>query len=199
MGMVLALRKLSQEDIERFHIHPEIVMSYLFGEEAESFEPDSKINLWNFLKKIVKKQPIVKEKVCIPETLPEDEIDIDKSWHILHYLFTGSANGKTPPGCYLLEGGRVIKDVEIGYGPVYTLDIQQVKEFSAFVFNFDQQTLEQRFNKEEMKKQKIYVAENTSSDFKEELLPYVLENLGCLKNFLVKAVDENKGLMIYMC
>lgn len=196
MGMVLALRKLSQEDIERFHVHPEIVMSYLLGEEAESFDVSPKINLWNFFKK---KQPPVKEKAYIPEALSEDEIDIDKSWHILHYLFTGSANGKTPPGCYLLEGGRIIKDVEIGYGPVYTLDVQQVKEFSDFVCEFDQQTLEQRFNKEEMKKQKIYVAENTSSDFKEELLPYVLENLRCLKNFLVKTVDENKGLMIYMC
>ena len=42
MGMVLVLRKLSQEDIERFHMHPEIVMSYLFGEEAEK-EPLSRI------------------------------------------------------------------------------------------------------------------------------------------------------------
>lgn len=199
MSVILGLRKLSKVEIDILHTHPETVMPYLFGEEAANFNSGIRRNVWNFLKElIIKKKPVL-DKSLIPEFLEEDEIDLDKSWHILHYLFTGSADGNTPPGCYLLEGGSYIDYTDIDYKSVYTYNPPQVKEFLEFVSQFNEQTIKQKFDIDDMNKQQIYIVDSSCLDDKEELLLYTLEYFEILKTFLNKAVKEEKGMIIFMC
>jgi hypothetical protein len=35
-------------------------------------------------------------------------VDIDKGWHGLHFLFTGTADGGEERACYLVRGGEEI-------------------------------------------------------------------------------------------
>lgn len=34
-----------------------------------------------------------------------EEIDVDKSWHLIHFLLTGQAEGGEWPLCFILQGG----------------------------------------------------------------------------------------------
>ena len=36
------------------------------------------------------------------------ELDVDKAWHGLHFLFTGTAEGGDEPACFLTEGGSIL-------------------------------------------------------------------------------------------
>ena len=43
-------------------------------------------------------------------------LELDKSWHVLHFLFTGHPSHGPMPAAALLSGGREIGD-DLGYGP----------------------------------------------------------------------------------
>lgn len=45
----------------------------------------------------------------------DDEEYLDKAWHGLHFLFTGTAWEGDPPLNFLVSGGREIGDVDVGY------------------------------------------------------------------------------------
>src|ERR1700722_3238791 len=45
------------------------------------------------------------------------DLDVDKAWHGLHFLLTGTAWEGAPPLDFIVKGGRQIGDVDVGYGP----------------------------------------------------------------------------------
>jgi len=42
---------------------------------------------------------------------------LDKDWHAVHYVLTGTANGGEPPLSWAVFGRHVLRDVDLGYGP----------------------------------------------------------------------------------
>ncbi len=60
---------------------------------------------------------LLEEDDSLDEDDHEAEADLDKAWHGIHYLLTGTAWKGEPPLCYLVRGGQTIGDVEVGYGP----------------------------------------------------------------------------------
>src|SRR5437763_27473 len=66
----------------------------------------------------------LEELLADPESIVdflEDEgyadLDIDKAWHGIHFLLTGTAWEGSPPLDFLVRGGRQVGDVDVGYGP----------------------------------------------------------------------------------
>ena len=55
------------------------------------------------------------------EAGPGGELDLDKAWHGIHFLLTGSAWEGEEPLCYLLAGGQEVGDEDVGYGPARVL------------------------------------------------------------------------------
>src|SRR5215203_4027303 len=47
---------------------------------------------------------------------PVEEIDLDKSWHGIHYLLTKTAWAGEPPLSFLVLGGAEVGDIDVGYG-----------------------------------------------------------------------------------
>ena len=41
---------------------------------------------------------------------PERSLDIDKAWHGLHFLFTGTADEGDEPACFIVRGGEPLDD-----------------------------------------------------------------------------------------
>ena len=91
------------------------------------------------------------------EAAPET-IDLHKSWHVLHFLFSGRADeGGTPPANFLATGGREIGDDD-GYGPARLLDSRQTAAFSAFLDGLTVETLTARVDGPRMAGLGIYCA-----------------------------------------
>jgi hypothetical protein len=61
----------------------------------------------------------------------EQAVSLEKSWHILHYLFTGHVGPSSAPGDLLLTGEDLGDDV--GYGPPRLHDETTTRDFSRFL------------------------------------------------------------------
>src|SRR5690349_11334743 len=60
--------------------------------------------------------------------LSENRLDLDKAWHGLHFLLTGTDWGGTPPLNFIVAGGETIGDVDVGYGPARAFTPEQLAE-----------------------------------------------------------------------
>jgi hypothetical protein len=91
-----------------------------------------------------------------------DEVDLHKSWHVFHYLFTGRADGGTPPASLLLDGGRPV-GADQGYGPGRLLDPAETAAFARFIGGLTSTELVRRINAPRMAALGIYCAGNGDS------------------------------------
>ncbi|MEU4424026.1 YfbM family protein [Actinoplanes sp. NPDC024001] len=87
--------------------------------------------------------------------MPEPELDLDKSWHGLHYLLTGTAWEIGPgAGAAILGGEEVGEDG--GYGPPRVLGPEAVRSISAALAAIDPAALRERFDPAAMTTAEIY-------------------------------------------
>lgn len=62
------------------------------------------------------------------------DIHLDKAWHGIHFVLTGSAWGGEPPLNFLVLGGSEVGDVDVGYGPARaftSVEVRQIHEALA--------------------------------------------------------------------
>ena len=121
--------------------------------------------------------------------------DLDKAWHGLHFLLTGSAEGGPEPWGYLLEGGESIGAVDVGYGPARALRPAQVASFAAALSAVSPDELRKRFDPTAMRRAGIYPDIWRPED--PEPLEYVLYYYGALRAFVERASSRHKGIIIY--
>ena len=125
--------------------------------------------------------------------------DLDKAWHGIHWLLTGSADGGDEPLCFLLAGGKTVGDVDIGYGPARTLTSEQVAAWDVALSHISREELARRFNPKAMRDADIYPqiwARNIKGE--EDTLDYLLQAYGNLRDFVATARKERSGLLVYL-
>lgn len=125
--------------------------------------------------------------------------DLDKAWHGLHWLLTGTEYGGKEPLCFLLAGGRPIGDVDVGYGPARAISSNEVVAWDDALKQISGDELSRRFDPKAMLKAKIY-PEIWARSLKgeEDTLAYLLEYYATLKQFVVAARKEQSGLLVYL-
>lgn len=123
-------------------------------------------------------------------------IDLDKAWHGIHFLLTGSVWGGQEPLCYLIEGGEQVGDIDVGYGPARILMPDQVKRFGEALSKITVEDLRAKFNPQALEKEQIY-PNIWGQDLEEDGgLGYLLEYFEILKSFTKQVGNENKGIII---
>ncbi len=131
----------------------------------------------------------------------DDKIDLDKSWHGLHFLFTETAHDGQPPSCFLLKGGRQIGDIEVGYEPARFISTSEVAEFDGFLDAVDVQTLTQRYDPKRMNELEIYPEiwqGLREGEILPDLLVYLLENFRELRKFVNRAKVQSKNIILWL-
>lgn len=89
------------------------------------------------------------------DALPENAlVDLDKSWHAIHFLLTGEAGPAALPAGALLAGKDVGEDN--GYGPARLLDAADVSAFAAFLSLKPDDFVERTFDFEALQNADIY-------------------------------------------
>lgn len=121
-------------------------------------------------------------------------LDLHKSWHILHYLFTGSADGGAAPADTLLAGGREVGE-DLGYGPPRVLDSAGAQAFASFLDTVTVADLQTRIDARRMEQLGIYCAEDgDAADLAEEVAHY----LPLLKDYVAAAAARRECLVIWL-
>lgn len=126
---------------------------------------------------------------------PEKHVDVDKAWHGLHFLFTGTADGGRAPACYLTEGGEDLDDEGSGRA----LRPKQVKVFAEYLDELTPEILTRRYDPQRMMELDIYPGgweNDPSGDFNP--LQWLLDYFADIQDFVKKAAAAGDGLVIHV-
>ncbi|WP_395751684.1 YfbM family protein [Prosthecobacter sp.] len=128
----------------------------------------------------------------------DDDLDIDKTWHVLHFLFTGFAwDGGFPAG-FLLSCGEPVGDVDVGYGPARSFTPREVKQISQFLTNLKPAAVRDRLKPALMKKFEIYPGPWKGDEKVEEEWPYFEGGLEDTIAFVREAAEKDLALLVYI-
>ncbi|MFM9862429.1 MAG: YfbM family protein [Micropepsaceae bacterium] len=119
-----------------------------------------------------------------------DALELDKSWHVLHYLFTGKAWDGPLPAAALLSGGREVGE-DLGYGPARVLSAKETQAFAQYLGAQSEAALVKKLNVPKMQSMDIYCADD---DAQEDLNHYFPQ----LKSYVSDAAAKGQGLLIWM-
>lgn len=133
------------------------------------------------------------------EVPASQELDLDKTWHGLHFLLTGEAWGGQEPICYILAAGEQIGDEEehdAGYGPARGLYVSQVKAFAQALAAITKQEVSSRYNGRQMMVLELYP--RGWEEEPDEMREWLLASYDKLQRFVVQAAANNKALLVWL-
>lgn len=119
--------------------------------------------------------------------------DIDKAWHIIHFLLNDDPWKGPWPTVGAVLGGTELSEEEVGYGPARYLTPPQVAEVAAALADIPGSTLWSRFDVARIQAADIYPKGWTAGD-----APYVLEHYSSLQKYLRDAAQAGDGMILYL-
>jgi hypothetical protein len=120
--------------------------------------------------------------------MPEPELDLEKSWHGIHYLLTGTAWGTEAGAGAAILGGEEI-GVDDGYGPARILRPELVRTIAMALDGLDLVALRARFDPAAMSSAGIYPDLWADNEFDTYLAP----NFTKLRQFYQTAAANGSG------
>lgn len=125
-----------------------------------------------------------------------DEGDADKSWHAIHYLLTGTAEGGSFPLSFILNGGQQLGDEEVGYGPARIFTPTETAEIADALSGFTEESLKTRYDGKAMDRAKVYP--QIWGRESEDNFDYAWENFVALREFIQTARTSGSYLLFYL-
>lgn len=116
---------------------------------------------------------------------PSRLLDLHKSWHVLHYLFTGELDAGRPPADALLGGRELGRDM--GYGPPRLHDAAATAAFAEFLEPLTADELKGRIDLGRMRRLGIYCCEHEEEGSLDEIGDDVDHYFPQLKGFVAEA------------
>jgi Domain of unknown function (DUF1877) len=122
-------------------------------------------------------------------------LSLEKAWHGLHYLLTGSVGEGEWPLAFLLQGGEEVGEDD-GYGPPRRFSHEEVQELDAALAAISDDELWSRFDPEQMSDEGVYPDcwDEPESDLRDEYLTYFHE----MKRVIAKANADGHGLLVML-
>jgi hypothetical protein len=202
MAMRLGLLSLSDANITRVLKKPPLAWDLVTppapapapAPEAEEDPPKSK------RKKTAAARPSKAKAPATPELATNEGMrcDLEKSWHGIHYLLTGTAWEGTPPLDFLVEGGRQVGQIDSEHGPLRAFNNEEVRAIYDAISVMGPYELRKRFNPRDMAAKEIYPDIWTKTPNEEESLRYLLDNLDRLRGYLRETLDSGFGVIVFL-
>jgi hypothetical protein len=126
---------------------------------------------------------------------PENSLNVDKSWHIIHFLLNDDPWEGSPPLFNAVLGGTEIGDTDNGYGPARYLTPEQVNETTNTLVSVPPEAMIERYDSTKANKSKIYTGNWSDSDEDRE---YISSNYKEIVNFFQKASDQKQAVLLWL-
>lgn len=97
-----------------------------------------------------------------PPSAGPDELNLDKSWHGIHFLLTGRIDEAPPPLGNAILGGTEIGE-DLGYGPARYLTPDQVREVGQALAGITSDDFARRFDPQKIRQAGVYALENDAT------------------------------------
>lgn len=122
--------------------------------------------------------------------------DLDKAWHGIHYLLTGSDWEGEPPLNFLLQGGTMLAEEDEESEPApRLLRPDEVAAVSGALAGVTVDQLRERYDPQKMRALDIYPA---IWDDGPESLDYCLDNYAELQAFMAEAARQRRAVVIFL-
>jgi Domain of unknown function (DUF1877) len=120
---------------------------------------------------------------------------LEKAWHGLHYLLTGTAGESGLPLGFLLEGGREVGE-DLGYGSPRLFEPGEVQQMNAALAPINDDELWNRFDPDAMEAENVYpgIWDEDEEELREEYVTYFNE----LKQVVDQAATHGMGLLVIL-
>lgn len=184
MSMVCTVGQITDSDLKKILENPKRVE--LLIHDGEYFEQPKK----NFLQRIFSK-----DQARIDTWKPnfnEPRCDLDKAWHAIHYMLTGSSEAGEFPLNFLMIGGQEIGE-NLGYGSVRFLTMNQVKKLKQSFDDISLTTFRQKYNPAELNEYEVYPL---TKNWTQEQESWIVEEYESLKIFIDQASQDSKGIYV---
>jgi len=201
MGMTCALYRATESEIDRLIKEPAAVSSFLDPDDGSAPRVRT-VRLKGLSGLILRLFPITiteatsepVEGAPLPAEDPDRSLDIEKAWHGLHFLFTGTADEGEEPTCYLVRGGEDLDDE----GQTRALRPHQVRRFADYLSALTSAELARRYDPERMSKLEIYpdgiwMRPASAGD---SPLEWLLECFSEVREFTGRAAATDHGMII---
>jgi hypothetical protein len=123
----------------------------------------------------------------------DDSLDIDKTWHGIHFLLTDNPWGGEEPLKFVIMGRHEIGE-DIGYGPAHYLTSEDVKAISQALSNISTEELKGKFDGNKMIKADIY----PSIWEDEDALEYLMGYYEALVEYYKDAAIKGNAMLVYL-
>lgn len=124
---------------------------------------------------------------------PARSVSLEKAWHGLHFLLTGSSWAGGMPLAFLTQGGEAVGP-DGGYGPARLFRPEEVQEIDAALAGISDDQLWARFDRDQMEAENIYplIWDEPEEDLREEYVGYFQE----LKKLVREAAAAGLALLV---
>lgn len=200
MGMSCSLHRATAAEIEELIRNPDDLARFLGLDDGP---PVREVRPKGLLGLLLRLTPITITEVDpdapewkAPAPDPEKSIDIDKGWHGLHFLLTGTADEGEEPACYIWKGGEALDDE--GFGRALRPD--QVRRFGAFLSTLSTADLERRYDHVRMTKLEIYPFDvwKPSATPDDSPFEWLLECFKDVQSFVDRAAAAGDGVIVHI-
>ena len=201
MGMTCALYRASENEIDHLINEPAAVESFLDPDDGSAprvrtVRPKGLVGFILRLFPITITEVTSEPAEGAPAQAkdPDRSIDIEKAWHGLHFLFTGTADEGDEPTCYLVRGGEDLDDD----GQTRALRPDQVRRFAGYFSALTPAELERRYDPERMAELAIYPDRiwMRPASSGESPLEWLLDCFSELREFMSRAAASGQGVII---
>ena len=122
-------------------------------------------------------------------------VDIDKAWHGIHWMLTGSDGPTADPASDVIFGGEPFGE-DLGYGPARLLSVEGVGAVAQVLGNVDFETLRGRMDPAAMTLAGLYPAIWDEEGVLDE---YLLPVLDQLRTFYESAAGAREAVIQSLC
>ena len=127
-------------------------------------------------------------------TTSAPSLSLEKAWHGLHFLLTGSAWEADGVLSFLVSGGEPLSDVDLGYGPARFFQPDAIQQMDAALSGIADDELWSRFDPARMEAEGIYpvIWDEPEQDLRDEYLAY----FHGLKAFVRQASEKGNAVIV---
>ncbi|WP_066648257.1 MULTISPECIES: YfbM family protein [Sphingomonas] len=115
-------------------------------------------------------------------------LELDKQWHAVHFLLTGSA-GATDDPLSLIIGTFEEIGPDNGYGPAWFVPKRFIGEFDRTLSAQSNAEIAARYDAAAMVREDVYIADALEEEG-EEGLQFLMEDIDRLRTFVTRAAAE---------
>ena len=120
---------------------------------------------------------------------------LNKAWHAIHFVLTGSRLGGQAPLNFLVDEGTPVGEVDVGYGPARVLKSDEIRRIAAALAPIDPDEVARRVDAREFDEHAIYPGNWQRNGIG---VDDVVANYRAMRDLIVRLADRGQGLVLYI-